>query len=51
MIYDPVFSYVAMWKRDLDASINGLALLETLISDESIADCIKKMKDIQVGDI
>ena len=41
--YQPVYSYVAMWKRDLRAIMQDLTVLEDLTLTESIVDCIDKM--------
>eukprot|EP00804_Cyclotella_cryptica_P006561 CCRYP_012798-RA/>CCRYP_012798-RA protein AED:0.35 eAED:0.35 QI:0/-1/0/1/-1/1/1/0/776 len=45
--YKSVYSYTAMWTRDLDASISDLSALERLISNESIRGCIQDMETQQ----
>ena len=43
MDYRPVYSYVAMLRRDLIEVIQDLTLLEKLVHNEPIVDCINKM--------
>lgn len=49
--YEPVYSYVAMWRRGLARSITNLSVLEQLISEDLIADCIRKMECKQFMEI
>ncbi|KAL7486939.1 hypothetical protein ACHAW6_012543 [Cyclotella cf. meneghiniana] len=43
--YQSVYSYTAMWTRDLDTSITELFALEQLISSESFRRCIQNMEN------
>ncbi|KAL7504365.1 hypothetical protein ACHAXN_005419 [Cyclotella atomus] len=41
--YEPVYSYVAMWRRDLAGSLTNLGVMKQLISEDLIAECVNKM--------
>jgi hypothetical protein len=49
--YQPVYSYVAIWTRNLDSSINDLVLLQRLVSNNSIIECMRKLSCKQSTEI
>jgi hypothetical protein len=49
--YQPVYSYAAMWRRDLETSISNLTKLKQLITNDRILGCVNEFECKQASTV